>query len=125
MTYEEFMDKVAFGEDHHRVYIHDPAYYCRAVLTIIQCVPKELIPPHLDEKAYQDFLDYQKEVMARKLWDKLRSDVRGECHNVHEPLKNPTFWLTPHFKCSECGAVHVSMEYVHFCPNCGAKVVDE
>ena len=125
MTYEEFKDKVAFGEDHHRVYIYDQAYYCRAVLTNIQCVSKELIPPHLDEKAYQDFLDYQKEVMARELWDKLRSDVRGECHNVHEPPKNTTFWPVPHFKCSECGAVHVSMDYVYFCPACGAKVVDE
>lgn len=47
------------------------------------------------------------------------------CRNVHKPPKNTTFWPTPHFKCSECGATHVSMEYVYFCPNCGAKVVDE
>lgn len=49
----------------------------------------------------------------------------GTCRNVHEPPKNTTFWLTPHFKCSECGAVHVSMDYVYFCPNCGRRVVDE
>lgn len=47
------------------------------------------------------------------------------CTNVHEPPKDTTFWPAPHFKCSECGATHVSMEYVFFCPNCGAKVVDE
>ena len=50
---------------------------------------------------------------------------RGTCHNVHEPPKDTTFWPSPHFKCSECGATHVSMEYVYFCPNCGRKVVDE
>ena len=49
----------------------------------------------------------------------------GTCHNVHEPPKDTTFWPSPHFKCSECGATHVSMEYVFHCPNCGRKVVDE
>lgn len=49
----------------------------------------------------------------------------GTCKNIHEPPRNTTFWPTPHFKCSECGATHVSMEYVYFCPNCGRKVVDE
>ena len=49
----------------------------------------------------------------------------GTCHNVHEPPKDTTFWPSPHFKCSECGATHVSMEYVFYCPNCGRKVVDE
>lgn len=49
----------------------------------------------------------------------------GTCHNVHEPPKDGTFWPSPHFKCSECGATHVSMEYVFHCPNCGRKVVDE
>lgn len=48
----------------------------------------------------------------------------GTCKNVHEPPKNTTFWPSPHFKCSECGATHVSMEYVFYCPNCGRKVVD-
>ena len=48
----------------------------------------------------------------------------GTCHNVHEPPKDTTFWPSPHFKCSECGATHVSMEYVFYCPNCGRKVVD-
>ena len=47
------------------------------------------------------------------------------CHNVHEPPKDTTFWPAPHFKCSECGHKHVSMNYVYFCPNCGRKVVDE
>ena len=47
----------------------------------------------------------------------------GTCHNVHEPPKDTTFWPAPHFKCSECGATHVSMEYVFYCPNCGRKVI--
>ena len=50
---------------------------------------------------------------------------RGTCRNVHEPPKSTTFWPTPHFKCSECGATHISMEYVFYCPNCGRKLVDE
>lgn len=48
----------------------------------------------------------------------------GTCRNVHEPPKDTTFWPSPHFKCSECGATHVSMGYVFYCPNCGRKVVD-
>lgn len=47
---------------------------------------------------------------------------RGACKNVHEPPKDGTFWPSPHFKCSECGATHVSMEYVYYCPNCGRVV---
>ena len=53
------------------------------------------------------------------------SERTGTCHNVHEPPKDETFWPAPHFKCSGCGATHVSMEYVFYCPNCGRKVVDE
>ena len=49
---------------------------------------------------------------------------RGTCHNVHEPPKGTTFWPSPHFKCSECGATHVSMEYVFYCPNCGRRIVE-
>ena len=49
---------------------------------------------------------------------------RGTCKNVHEPPRNTTFWPAPHFKCSECGATHVSMEYVFYCPNCGREVVE-
>ena len=48
----------------------------------------------------------------------------GTCRNVHEPPKDTTFWPSPHFKCSECGATHVSMGYVYYCPNCGRKVVN-
>ena len=48
----------------------------------------------------------------------------GTCKNVHEPPRNTTFWPTPHFKCSECGATHVSMDYVYYCPNCGRRVVE-
>lgn len=57
--------------------------------------------------------------------DKLNSVRSCEtCRNVHEPPKGTPFWPTPRFKCSECGATHVSMEYVYYCPNCGRKVVD-
>lgn len=50
---------------------------------------------------------------------------RGTCRNVHEPPRNTAFWPIPHFKCSECGATHISMDYVYYCPSCGAEVVDE
>lgn len=50
--------------------------------------------------------------------------TNGTCHDVHEPPRTTTFWPTPHFKCSECGEVHVSMQYVFYCPNCGRKVVE-
>lgn len=56
-------------------------------------------------------------------WDEATTDAMT-CINVHEPPKDTTFWPAPHFKCSKCGATHVSMEYVFYCPNCGAKVVD-
>lgn len=49
---------------------------------------------------------------------------RGTCRNVHEPPRDATFWSVPHFECSECGATHVSIEYVYYCPNCGRRVVE-
>ena len=49
---------------------------------------------------------------------------RGTCRNIHESPKDTTFWPSPHFKCSECGAVHVSMDYVFYCPRCGREVVE-
>jgi rubrerythrin len=52
----------------------------------------------------------------------LRNRLTETCHNVAE-YPEDGFWPSPHFKCSECGASHVSMEYVHYCPNCGRKVV--
>lgn len=61
--------------------------------------------------------------------ESLRRDVlesaRDTCHNIHEPPRNTTFWPVPHFRCSKCGKAHVSMDYVFFCPNCGAEVTDE
>lgn len=50
---------------------------------------------------------------------------RGTCRNVHEPPKDTAFWPVPHFKCSRCGATHVSMDYVYYCPSCGRRVRDE
>lgn len=47
---------------------------------------------------------------------------RGTCHDVSEPPKDGVFWPSPHFRCSECGATHVSLEYVYYCPNCGRQV---
>ena len=70
------------------------------------------------------------EVDAAELWlhDAAwywNSRAERTCKNVHEPPTTSTFWPSPHFKCSECGATHVSVDYVYFCPNCGAKVVEE
>jgi len=48
----------------------------------------------------------------------------GYCENVAEPPVNGGFWPAPHFKCSECGHDHVSMDYVDRCPKCGAIVKD-
>ena len=70
-------------------------------------------------------------LLVRRYWsgmekpEQLAYVPERTCHNVHEPPKDTTFWPAPHFKCSECGATHVSMEYVFFCPSCGRKVVDE
>ena len=46
------------------------------------------------------------------------------CHDVSESPEDGVFWPSPHFRCSECGATHVSLEYVHYCPNCGRKVAE-
>ena len=60
--------------------------------------------------------------------ESLRRDVlesaRDTCRNVHEPPDGETFWPAPHFRCSKCGKAHVSVDYVFFCPNCGAEVID-
>jgi hypothetical protein len=56
----------------------------------------------------------------RKLYLKERT-----CHNVDAPPKNDPCLPVLHFRCSECGAMHVSVSDVYFCPNCGAWIVDE
>ena len=53
----------------------------------------------------------------------LRNRLTETCHNVAE-YPEDGFWPSPHFKCSECGASHVSMEYVRYCPSCGRRVVE-
>ena len=45
------------------------------------------------------------------------------CEDVSEPPDSGGFWPSPHFKCSVCGTQHVSVGYVRYCPNCGARVV--
>ena len=55
--------------------------------------------------------------------ENLRNRLTETCRNVAE-YPEDGFWPSPHFKCDVCGATHVSMEYVHYCPNCGRKVVD-
>lgn len=45
------------------------------------------------------------------------------CEDVSEPPESGGFWPAPHFKCSVCGTQHVSVGYVRYCPNCGARVV--
>lgn len=44
------------------------------------------------------------------------------CEDVSKPPREG-FWPAPHFECSECGCKHVSIDYVRYCPNCGARVV--
>ena len=54
--------------------------------------------------------------------DILRNRQAGRtCHNG---LKDSDAWLIPRFKCSSCGVFFASYEF-NYCPNCGAKVVDE
>ena len=62
-------------------------------------------------------------VDAQAITDELNARAERTCKNIHEPPRNNTFWPTPHFKCSECKNVHVSMDYVYYCPNCGCKVI--
>lgn len=65
----------------------------------------------------------EKDTVERLRREVLKS-VRDTCCNVHEPPDGETFWPAPHFRCSKCGKTHVSMEYVFFCPYCGAEVID-
>lgn len=66
----------------------------------------------------------EKDAVERLRREVLKS-VRDTCRNVHEPPRNTTFWPVPHFRCSKCGKAHVSVDYVFFCPNCGAEVIDD
>lgn len=65
----------------------------------------------------------EKDAVERLRREVLKS-TRDTCRNVHEPPDGETFWPAPHFRCSKCGKAHVSMDYVFFCPNCGAEVID-
>ncbi len=44
------------------------------------------------------------------------------CRNIAVPPKDDGSCQAQHFKCSECGRLHVSIDCVHYCPGCGAKV---
>lgn len=57
-----------------------------------------------------------------------RWNTRAEptCENIGAvPEDGSRFYLVPHFKCSECGSACTLTHYAYFCPNCGAKVVEE
>lgn len=56
------------------------------------------------------------------VFSRLADLVDPTCEDVSEPPRSGGFWPSPHFKCSVCGASHVSTDYVRFCPNCGARV---
>jgi rubrerythrin len=56
--------------------------------------------------------------------ESLSNRLAETCHDVSEPPEDGVFWPTPHFRCSECGATHVSLEYVNYCPKCGRRVVE-
>ncbi len=64
-------------------------------------------------------------VMSREPFeiDGIRYVAERTCRNVAEPPRSGGFWPSPHFRCSECGEPHVSVNYVDYCPHCGAKVV--
>ena len=79
--------------------------------------------------------DYVRDI-ARDMNENIESGIIAElltlngyvpektCHNISEPPADGGFWPAPHFKCSLCGELHVSMDYVFYCPNCGARIVD-
>ena len=57
--------------------------------------------------------------------DLIEPEPERTCRDIAEPPKGGGFWPAPHFKCSECGGEHVSIDYVSYCPKCGAKVVGD
>lgn len=63
--------------------------------------------------------------VMRRVAELIEPKPKRVCHDVHEPPTSCEFWPSPHFKCSECGCTHVSIEYVKYCPNCGAEVESE
>ncbi|WP_417352160.1 hypothetical protein [Gordonibacter pamelaeae] len=69
------------------------------------------------------YLDWEQ--TCARLADLIEPAPERTCRDIAEPPKGGGFWPAPHFKCSECGGEHVSIDYVSYCPNCGAKVVDE
>lgn len=68
---------------------------------------------------------YANGINMQAIADELNTQAERTCKDVHEPPRDTTFWPTLHFKCSRCGATHISIDYVYYCPNCGAKVVSE
>lgn len=64
-------------------------------------------------------------VSVTELADLIEPAPERTCRDIAEPPKGGGFWPAPHFKCSECGGEHVSIDYVSYCPKCGAKVVGD
>ena len=77
------------------------------------------------------------DMIAKELYDKFDSDLLDKlmemngcvkertCYDISKPPADGGFWPSPHFKCSLCDKEHISMDYVFFCPNCGAKVIGD
>lgn len=66
------------------------------------------------------YLDWEQ--TCARLADLIEPAPERTCRDIAEPPKGGEFWPAPHFKCSECGGEHVSIDYVSYCPKCGAKV---
>lgn len=64
-------------------------------------------------------------VSVTELADLIEPEPERTCRDIAEPPKGGGFWPAPHFKCSECDGEHVSIDYVSYCPKCGAKVVGD
>ena len=69
------------------------------------------------------YLDWEQ--TCASLADLIEPEPERTCRDIAEPPKGGGFWPAPHFKCSECGGEHVSIDYVSYCPKCGAKVVGD
>ena len=53
----------------------------------------------------------------------LRNRLTETCRNADARAEAGGVWHSPRFECSECGAAYVMSDCVHFCPNCGRRVV--
>lgn len=85
------------------------------------------LPPPIDDALHACGLGRAVHVseICDRLADLIEPEPERTCRDIAEPPKGGGFWPAPHFKCSECGGEHVSIDYVSYCPKCGAKVVGD